>query len=127
MLDLKRIKKYTKSRKELYNLFKSKLDSSKFYLPQELEEVGNVPFCLPIICKDNKKNIALRICKDLGIEHRPIISGFLGYQTCYKEFFHDEEDYANSIYLHHNGFYVGLFHTLSKTKIEKLVIELNNI
>jgi CDP-6-deoxy-D-xylo-4-hexulose-3-dehydrase len=127
MLDLKRVQKYTESRKKLYNVFKSKLDLSKFYLPSELEDGEHVPFCLPIICKGNKKKKALSICEDLDIEYRPIISGFLGYQTCYKEFFQDGIDYVNSINLHHNGFYVGLFHNLRETKIEKLVSKLNNI
>jgi dTDP-4-amino-4,6-dideoxygalactose transaminase len=121
------VQKYTESRKKLYNVFKSKLDLSKFYLPSELEDGEHVPFCLPIICKGNKKKKALSICEDLDIEYRPIISGFLGYQTCYKEFFQDGIDYVNSINLHHNGFYVGLFHNLRETKIEKLVSKLNNI
>jgi dTDP-4-amino-4,6-dideoxygalactose transaminase len=87
----------------------------------------DIPFCLPIISKEGKKEEALKICQELGIEHRPIISGYLGYQTCYKQFFDSEDNYKNSIYLHKNGFYVGLFHKLSESKIEKFVSRLNNI
>tara|TARA_Y100000004_G_scaffold189845_1_gene246065 strand:- start:1613 stop:2770 length:1158 start_codon:yes stop_codon:yes gene_type:complete len=127
MLDFKRIEEYEKSRKDLYFYFKNKLDLTKFYLPSESLDAEDVPFCLPIISQDSQKTKALKVCKDLGIEHRPIISGFLGYQRCYKEFFDSHEEYQNSIFLHHNGFYVGLFHNLSKTKIDKLVSNLNNI
>ena len=112
MLDFKRIEEYEKSRKDLYFYFKNKLDLTKFYLPSESLDAEDVPFCLPIISQDSQKTI---------------ISGFLGYQRCYKEFFDSHEEYQNSIFLHHNGFYVGLFHNLSKIKIDKLVSNLNNI
>ena len=127
MLDFKRVEKYKKSRKELYNYFKDKLDLTKFYLPSDSLDAEDFPFCLPIISQDHQKNRALKICKNLGIEHRPIISGYLGYQTCYQKYFESEENYPNSTYLHHNGFYVGLFNKLTKSKIDKLVSKLNNI
>jgi len=127
MLDFKRVGLYKKSRKNLYQVFKSKLDLSKFYLSNESKHALDIPFCLPIISKEGKKEEALKICQELGIEHRPIISGYLGYQTCYKQFFDSEDNYKNSIYLHKNGFYVGLFHKLSESKIEKFVSRLNNI
>ena len=126
-LDFKRVKKYTQSRTELYSYFKNKLDLRKFYLPTESLKAQDVPFCLPIISQEGKRDQAIKICQEQGIEYRPIISGFLGYQRCYKKFFNSHEDYPNSIYLHDNGFYVGLFHKLSKTKIDKLVSKLNNI
>jgi CDP-4-dehydro-6-deoxyglucose reductase, E1 len=127
MLDFKRVQLYKKSRKKLYEVFKNKLDLSKFYLPNESKHSLDIPFCLPIISKEGKKEESLKICQELGIEYRPIISGYLGYQTCYKEFFDSEDNYQNSINLHENGFYVGLFHKLSESKIEKLVDRLNNI
>jgi CDP-6-deoxy-D-xylo-4-hexulose-3-dehydrase len=127
MLDFKRIEKYEKSRKDLYFYFKNKLDLTKFYLPTESLDAEDVPFCFPIISQDQKKSLALKVCKDLGIEYRPIISGFLGYQSCYKKFFSSHEEYQNSILLHNNGFYVGLFNSLSKSNIDKLITKLNNI
>jgi CDP-6-deoxy-D-xylo-4-hexulose-3-dehydrase len=127
MLDFKRVDNYKKSRKELYNHFKDKLNLTKFYLPSDSIDAEDFPFCLPIISQDNQKNRVLKICKNLGIEHRPIISGYLGYQTCYQQYFESEENYPNSTYLHHNGLYVGLFNKLSKSKIDKLVSKLNNI
>ena len=127
MLDFKRVRLYEKSRKHLYELFRRKLDLTKFYLPNQSLDALDIPFCLPIISEEGKKEEALKICQELDIEHRPIISGYLGYQTCYKEFFDSEDKYKNSIHLHKNGFYVGLFHKLSESKIEKLVSRLNNI
>jgi CDP-6-deoxy-D-xylo-4-hexulose-3-dehydrase len=126
-LDFKRVGKYKKSRKDLYSFFKDKINLNKFYLPDQAPKAEDVPFCLPIISKEGKKDKALQVCKDLGIEHRPIISGYLGYQTCYEQYFESDEDYPNSIYLHNNGLYVGLFHKLSKRKVEKLASTLNNI
>jgi len=130
MLDFKRIYKYSEKRKKLYSFFKDKLDLNKFYLPQESVHAEHIPFCLPIICKKTNKEKALQICKNLGIEHRPIISGYLGYQTCYQEFFKNKnalKDYPNSVYLHEHGLYVGLFNKLSKSNVDKLVSQLNNI
>jgi CDP-6-deoxy-D-xylo-4-hexulose-3-dehydrase len=127
-LDFNRIPKYTKSRKQLYKLFKDDLNNDGFYLPSDREDANDSPFCLPIILK-NKDNFnkAKKICNDFGIETRPIISGFLGYQTCYKKYFNSEVDYQNSIYLHNNGFYIGLYHGLKEKKIKELIQKLNNI
>jgi len=129
-LDFNRIPEYTKSRKQLYDIFKDNLNNNKFYLPDDRVNTADSPFCLPIILKDNNKdsfNKAKEICNNFNIEIRPIISGFLGYQTCYKKYFNSEVNYENSIYLHNNGFYIGLYHGLKKEKIKQLVKELNKI
>lgn len=128
-LDLKRFQKYKKARRELYKLFKNQLDLNKFYLPNEKNiEEENVPFCLPIIVKNKNLNL-INKCKDLcrssRIEYRPIISGFLGYQTCYKEFFENEKKYKNSVYIHKYGFYVGLHSKIKKEDILYLTSALN--
>ena len=65
-------------------------------------------------------------CDYNEIESRPIVSGFLGYQTAYKEFM-DEKDYPNSVYLHNYGFYVGLNSKVKEKDILKLVNYLNEI
>jgi len=126
-LDLRRFREYKKTRRKLYELFRSKLNSKKFYLPKEKDAKKEaVPFCLPIIVKDKNLNLINRckdFCKKSNIEYRPIISGFLGYQTCYKDFFENEKEYKNSIYIHRYGFYVGLH---PKVK-EKDILYLTNI
>jgi CDP-6-deoxy-D-xylo-4-hexulose-3-dehydrase len=129
-LDFNRINLYIKSRKSLYSIFKKNLDLTKYYLPEDRENCCDVPFCFPIIVKNNNKkrfDFALKKCKDLGIEYRPIVSGFLGYQTCYKKYFKSNKAYQNSIYLHNYGFYIGLYHGLKEKNVIKLTNYLNEI
>jgi dTDP-4-amino-4,6-dideoxygalactose transaminase len=129
-LDFKRIKKYTFRRKELYDIYKSNLNLNKFFLPEERELQEDVPFCLPIIIKKNDKDLyyrAIEFCRINKIEYRPIISGYLGYQTCYKDFFDKTKDYPNSTYIHNFGFYVGLYSNLKKEQILFLTKGLNKL
>jgi CDP-6-deoxy-D-xylo-4-hexulose-3-dehydrase len=129
-LDFKRIPKYSISRKEIYSYFKDKIDKTKFFLPDDRVNSDDCPFCLPIIIKNNNKNSFIKaknICNDLGIEYRPIISGFLGYQTCYKPYFNLDNDYKNSIYLHNYGFYIGLYNGIKQKSIDNLIEKLNEI
>lgn len=129
-LDFKRIDLYTESRKNLYHIFKDGLNAKKYYLPENRNHCCDVPFCLPIIVKDHDKKrftAALNKCKDLKIEYRPIVSGFLGYQTCYKKYFKIHKQYPNSIYLHNYGFYIGLYHGVKGKNIKKLINFLNEI
>ena len=127
-LDLKRANFYKKKRIELYKVFKTNLCSRRYYLPEPRENCLDVPFCLPIICKnkDNLQKVKL-LCVDNNIEYRPIISGFLGYQTCYKNFFDYNQDYSNSIMLNDCGMYIGLYHSIGKDKIIDFVNEINAI
>lgn len=130
LLDFNRIEYYKEKRKELYKIYKQNLDSNKFYLPEARELEQDVPFCFPIIIKDNDVNAfkkALEYCTANNIEYRPIISGFLGYQTCYKKYFKNYKDYPNSIYLHNYGFYIGLHASIKKKQILKLTKGLNNL
>jgi dTDP-4-amino-4,6-dideoxygalactose transaminase len=129
-LDFNRINFYATKRKELYSYFN--LDSTKFYLPNSNRNAvtSDVPFCFPIIIKDSNTelfNKALELCKKNGIEYRPIISGYLGYQTCYKKFFKSQKDYPNSIYIHKYGFYIGLHSGVTKKQIINFVDKLNNL
>ena len=129
-LDFNRINFYSYKRKDLYSYFK--LDRSKFFLPNPSRKDGtvDVPFCLPVIVKNSNKelfNKALELCKKEGIEYRPIISGYLGYQTCYKKYFKSEKSYPNSVYIHNYGFYIGLHSGVTKKQIISLVNKLNNL
>lgn len=130
-LDLDRADSYKQKRKELYEIYRSNLDAQKYYLPKinrNLEE--DVPFCLPVIpYSEANKSKTLEICSSKSIEYRPIISGFLGYQTCYKRYFKNyiEESYPNSIFLHKNGFYVGLHPGLTESQILDFTTVLNSI
>lgn len=129
-LDFKRIPSYTKSRKKLYSLFREELDDSKFFLPKDRVRSEDSPFCLPIISKNKNKNFidkCRKICKDNHIEYRPIISGFLGYQTCYEDYFNSHDDYKNSINIHENGFYIGLHYGVKEKSIKDITKKLNEV
>ena len=133
LLDIKRVYKYIAKRRKLYGFFQSNLNKNRYILPQDSLDKNysvRVPFCLPIICKgENFKERLGKIkdyCEDNLIETRPIISGFLGYQTAYKGLM-DEQDYPNSVYLHNNGIYVGLHTKLKKKQVLKLVEFLNKV
>ena len=130
-LDLNRVDNYINKRIEKYNLFYNLLDKNKYYLPENNRpKCKDVPFCLPIIVKNNNLKLhksAKELCCSSGVEYRPIISGFLGYQTCYTKYFTKLHDYPNSIYLHEYGFYVGLYPNLSLRYIKRLVNDLNNL
>lgn len=126
-LDFKRHDTYTSKRIELYNLYKNSLDRDKFYLCDSRPLCTDVPFCLPVISKKSQKLQIIQLCKDLSIEYRPIISGFLGYQTCYRKYFNEVSNYPNSINLHENGIYVGLYSRVSPKSILKFTEKLNQL
>jgi dTDP-4-amino-4,6-dideoxygalactose transaminase len=127
-IDFAKANFYTEKRKSLYSLYK--LNNHKFLIPESKEGRDDVPFCLPVIVKHSNKalfNKALELCKNEGIEYRPIISGYLGYQTCYKKYFKSSKEYPNSVYIHNYGFYVGLHSGISRKKISNFVDKLNNL
>ena len=129
-LDFNRINLYTKSRKDLFKLFSENIDKNKFLIPEIRNKCEDIPFCIPIIAKNaNKKTYeaALEICKKMNIEYRPVVSGYLGYQTCYKKYFKSQIEYPNSLYLHNYGFYIGLYHGVNPKNIIKLTKLLNEI
>jgi len=129
-LDFNRINIYTKSRKDLFKLFSDGIDKNKFLIPNGRDKCEDVPFCIPIIAKNSNKkvyDVALKICEEMNIEYRPVVSGYLGYQTCYKKYFKSKKEYPNSLYLHNYGFYIGLYHGIKPGDILKLVKILNEI
>jgi len=126
LLDFERIQILTSKRISLYNIYKQSLKNSS-YLPAITNRYGHVPFCFPIFCKDSeKKNQAINFCNNNQIESRPIISGNLLKQTCYKKY-GNYQDFKNSDYLHNNGFYVGLHSKVTEQNIIKLTTYLNNL
>ena len=126
LLDYDRIDFYINRRTDLYNYYTNKY-KRKILLPKSFENRTHVPFCIPIICKNKKeKQKALKFCLDNNIETRPIISGNLLKQTCFKNF-GDFNKYKNSEFLDQNGFYVGLHSKVSKNNLDKILNYLNNI
>jgi CDP-6-deoxy-D-xylo-4-hexulose-3-dehydrase len=117
-LDLDRYNDYRLKRLKLYQHFYNKIDKSKYYLPTNNK---HIPFCLPIILKNPslKKQIEQRFISK-GVETRPIISGFLGNQTAYKEFFKNEpsEKFEVARKISDGGFYIGLHPKLTFKDID---------
>jgi len=131
-IDLEKANYYKNRRKSLYSIYKNNLNRTKYYLPEIREFCEDVPFCLPVICANKETKIkCIDVCKKYNIEYRPIISGFLGYQTCYKNFFKNNtniiQNYYNSILLHNNGFYIGLHADVQEENILLFLKEINNI
>lgn len=127
MLDLKKADVHIAKRKSLFNIFESEIDESKFILPERYENRDPVPFAFPVICKEFKiKKMGLDYCAVNGIETRPIISGNLLRQTCFKKYAIAEE-FPNSELLHHNGFYIGLHTKLKDNQVSDLVNNFNSL
>lgn len=126
LLDFKRKDLYKQKRIELYNIFKENVknlifpDNSNAYRT-------NVPFSIPLIFKKfEDKTKVKRICDDLNIESRPIISGNLLKQTCYRKY-DDFNNFPISEFLHNNGFYIGLHSRVNKKHINLLTKNINKI
>lgn len=111
LLDIDRAEEYSFKRQVLYAKFQIWVDNAKYLFPKHSYGRKHVPFCLPIIAhRSNSERYtnARNLCENMGIETRPIISGNLLRQNCYKKFVNDPKEFANSEYLHKFGFYVGL-------------------
>jgi CDP-6-deoxy-D-xylo-4-hexulose-3-dehydrase len=120
LCDLKRADSYYETRRELYSLYREYM-SEFFLFPAEEPNIYHAPFCLPVILKKRyaKHLSSLQsVCAVTGIETRPIISGNLLRQTCFKN--EHYKSFINSEYLHQNGFYVGLHGAIKKSSVEDL-------
>lgn len=126
LLDFKRIKFYIDKRINIYNTYVHRY-TRRAFLPKSFEDRTHVPFCIPVICKNKKNKIkALDFCKKNNIETRPIISGNLLKQTCFKKF-GNYKLYKNSEFLDQNGFYAGLHSKVSINNLDKLLNYVNNL
>jgi CDP-6-deoxy-D-xylo-4-hexulose-3-dehydrase len=128
LLDFERKNLYKAKRIQLYNLFKNTINNDNLIFPNNSSiDKLDVPFSIPLIFKDvDKKNMVRELCDNLSIETRPIISGNLLKQTCFKAF----DDYRNfpvSEYLHNFGFYIGLHSKVKETDIQYLTEQINGI
>lgn len=121
LLDLKRAEQYFMFRRKAYDLLVEHLYD---FLILPLETNGkseNAPFCFPIILREKYKNhldSIKKLCEDLGIETRPIISGNLLRQRCLRR--KDYASFENSEYVHENGFYIGLHGSTELSEVNTL-------
>jgi CDP-6-deoxy-D-xylo-4-hexulose-3-dehydrase len=120
LLDFSRINSYVSKRIQIFNKIKSFVEDYDFIFPVSFSHRTAVPFCFPFISQ-NKQLVdrILNFCRSNKIETRPIISGNLLLQTCYKHY-GNYQDFKNSQFLHTNGFYIGIYPTLSDKQINIL-------
>ena len=126
---LKRLDTYIKKRNENYKKFIELISkySFDFYIPLFPKTCSN--FCFPLICKTKELADKMRtIFDDVGIEHRPIISGNLLRQPFLSEYkITTQKNDLTADYIHNNGIYLGNNHfigdkelSLLKSILEKL-------
>lgn len=120
LLDFNRIENYLNRRIEIFNKIKNILPLKNIILPTEYTNRSSAPFCFPILSKDKSSIDSFKtFCNNNKIEIRPIISGNLLRQTCYKQYA-NFKDFKNSEFLHKNGFYFGIYPTITDKQIEIL-------
>lgn len=120
LLDFDRIENYLNKRIEIFNKIKNILPLKNIILPTEYANRSPAPFCFPILAKDKSLVDSFKtFCNNNKIEIRPIISGNLLRQTCYKQYA-NFKDFKNSEFLHKNGFYFGIYPTITDKQIEIL-------
>ena len=117
---LKRLDENIQIRKDNYEYFIKKLLHYEDYFHIPDTSSSNSSYAFPIICKnkDNRPGV-IKGLNDLGVEHRPIVSGNL----LKHPFLHKWKDTCtapNADILHYNGVYVGNSQFVTKYMIERL-------
>ena len=106
---LKRLDLYIQKRNENYKKFVELISThtSNFYVPLVPQTCSN--FCFPLICRTKELADRLKVIFDeVGIEHRPIISGNLLKQPFLSGHkITTQKDNLNVDYIHNNGIYLG--------------------
>lgn len=127
-LDFKRRDKYINDRRRMYKKFERVFEGSHdlHVIKTRTDDRFDAPFCIPLIFKDAKRKTVIEdFFKALGIETRPIISGNLLRQTCFKDLY-DPKFFKNSEYIHKHGFYIGLHSKVKEKDLEKVIEILYN-
>ena len=119
-MDFARIDSYYEKRLKIYDHIKNVLEGKHLILPTDFKNRTAIPFCFPFLSKDlNLIKKLMNFCKENHIETRPIISGNLLKQTCYKKY-DNYKNFKNSEFLHTHGFYIGIYPKLSQKQINIL-------
>ena len=117
---LKRLDENIQIRKDNYEYFIKKLIRYEDYFHIPDINSSNSSYAFPIICKDkSNRSDVIKGLDDLGVEHRPIVSGNL----LKHPFLHKWKDTCkapNADILHYNGVYVGNSQFVTKYMIERL-------
>jgi CDP-6-deoxy-D-xylo-4-hexulose-3-dehydrase len=119
---LKRLDKYIKKRNQNYKKFIELISkySLDFYIPLFPKTCSN--FCFPLICRTKELADRMRtIFDDVGIEHRPIISGNLLKQPFLSGYkITTEKNDLTVDYMHTNGIYLGNNHFIGDKELSLL-------
>ena len=106
---LKRLDLYIQKRNQNYKKFVDIISkySIDFYVPLVPQTCSN--FCFPLICRTKELADRLKVIFDeVGIEHRPIISGNILKQPFLSGHkITTQKDNLNVDYIHNNGIYLG--------------------
>ena len=123
---LKRLDENIQIRKDNYEYFIKKLIHYEDYFHIPDTNSSNSSYAFPIICKDKSNRLdVIKGLDDLGVEHRPIVSGNL----LKHPFLHKWKDTCkapNADILHYNGVYVGNSQFVTKYMIERLFTSVIN-
>ncbi len=102
---LKRLDDSIEIRRRNFDCFITHLDPDIFYIPYN--DPGNSSFALPFICRRHEDVKKLRdIFNELGVEHRPIVSGNLLLHP-FLNTWKDTVNVPNATVLNNNGVYIG--------------------
>ena len=102
---LKRLDENIEVRRKNFDCFIKLLDPEIFYVPYN--DPGNSSFSFPFICKKTEEREKLKsIFDELGIEHRPIVSGNLLLHP-FLDKWKDSVSVPNATKLNDGGVYIG--------------------
>jgi CDP-4-dehydro-6-deoxyglucose reductase, E1 len=122
LLDLARLETYTQQRRELSELFTSNLSEKFAQFKDYSHDV--ILYGFPIIARDGNIEPVIQICEEMGIEYRPVISGNLLRQTCYRGY---GVPYAfeNTDFVHKSGIYIGCYPGMDRELLKEFLNKIN--
>ena len=115
---LKRLDENIKLRRDNFDYFVNNLDPNLFYIPYN--DPGNSSYSFPFVCKKPEDREKLKsIFDELGIEHRPIVSGNLLLHPFLKKW-KDSVSVPNANKLNYGGVYIGNSQFITKDMMVKV-------
>ena len=115
---LKRLDENIEVRRKNFDCFIKLLDPEIFYVPYN--DPGNSSFAFPFICKKPEEREKLKsIFDELGVEHRPIVSGNLLLHP-FLDKWKDSVSVPNATKLNDGGVYIGNGQFVSEDMIVKV-------
>ena len=121
---LKRLDENIEVRRKNFDCFIKLLDPEIFYLPYN--DPGNSSFAFPFICKKPEEREKLKsIFDELGVEHRPIVSGNLLLHP-FLDKWKDSVSVPNATKLNDGGVYIGNGQFVNEDMIVKVFDAIKN-